>query len=573
MNLDAHRADLRRRQQGVWPAAVPRDVVHPEGEVAIAEHLRIWARRAPDRVAVVFYGREITYAELDELSDRFAGWLESVGVPPGGRVGVLLPNCPQFVVAMLGILKHGAVHVPVNPLFREHELTHELTDAGVEVLVAVDTLVPLVEAVRPLTGVREVLVTALADMLPDRPSLPVPEGARGDGVASTWSRVRDSPRAQPRAADLDAPAALNYTGGTTGMPKGCEHTQRNMLYTAVTAAAASEMGAAFGSGGDDVFLVYVPIFWIAGEDFGILVPLVVGGTVVLLTRWDPAAVLAGIERYRVTNMIGTVDNYVELMERPDFAGHDLSSLRRPRAMSFVRKLTVDIRRRWQRAVGEHSVLREGSYGMTETHTADSIVAGFQDGDHDLLAEPVFCGLPVPGTEFLVVDTGSGAPLPVGERGEILVRSPSLLTGYWRNPEAMARALRDGWLLTGDVGFLDEDGCLHFLGRNKEMIKVNGMSVFPSEVESLLTRHPGVLTAAVVPLADPEKGQVPFAFVQPVDGTCVDVIELTTWARKNMATYKVPRFQVVEAMPMTATGKIKKGELSEMAHRSAGDAAP
>ncbi|WP_219414933.1 AMP-binding protein [Pseudonocardia nigra] len=572
MDLDAHRADLHRRRQRVWPDAVPREVGYPEGEVAITEHLRIWARRTPDRAAIVFYGREITYGELDELSDRFAGWLESVGVGPGDRVGVLLPNCPQFVVAMLGILKRGAVHVPVNPLFREHELTHELTDAGVEVLVAVDTLVPLVEAVRPRTAVREVLVTSLADMLPEHPALPVPDALRGGGAASTWSRVLGSPRAQPREADLDALAALNYTGGTTGMPKGCEHTQRHMLYTAVTAAAASEVGAAFGSGGDDVFLVYVPIFWIAGEDFGILVPLVVGATVVLLTRWDPAAVLAGIERYRVTSMIGTVDNYVELMEHPDFGERDLSSLRQPRAMSFVRKLTVDIRRRWQRAVGEHSVLREGSYGMTETHTADSIVSGFQDGDHDLLAEPVFCGLPVPGTEFLIVDEGSGEPLPVGERGEILVRSPSLLTGYWRNPEATARALRDGWLHTGDVGFLDDDGCLHFLGRNKEMIKVNGMSVFPSEVEALLTRHGDVLTAAVAPLSDPAKGQVPLAFVQPVDGADIDVAELTAWARQNMAPYKVPRFQVVEAMPMTTTGKIKKGELLDVAHRLAAGAA-
>jgi long-chain acyl-CoA synthetase len=566
MDLDGHLADLRQRQQRVWPAEVPREVVYPQGELSITEHLRTWARRAPDRAAIVFYGQEIDYAELDELTDRFAGWLESVGVGPGDRVGVLLPNCPQFVVAMLGILKRGGVHVPINPLFREHELTYELVDAGVEVLVAQDSLVPMVEAVRARTGVREVLVTSLSDALPERPTFPVPESLGvPSGPLSTWSRVLESPRMGPRDADLDALAALNYTGGTTGMPKGCEHTQRHMLYTAATAAAASGAGEAFG-GGDDVFLVYVPIFWIAGEDLGILVPLVVGGTVVLLTRWDPVAVLAAVERYRATSMIGTVDNYVELLEHPAFADHDLSSLRQPRAMSFVRKLTVDIRRRWQRAVGEHSVLREGSYGMTETHTADSIVTGFQSGDHDLRSEPVFCGLPVPGTEFVVVDSVSREPLPLGEGGEILVRSPSLLTGYWRNPDATARALRDGWLHTGDIGSLDEDGCLHFLGRNKEMIKVNGMSVFPSEVEALLTRHPDVRTAAVVPLADVEKGQVPLAFVQPAAGGSLDLDELTAWARQNMATYKIPRFRIVEEMPMTTTGKIKKGELLEVAQQ-------
>ncbi|MFF7976243.1 AMP-binding protein [Streptomyces sp. NPDC007905] len=276
----------------------------------------------------------------------------------------------------------------------------------------------------------------------------------------------------------------------------------------------------------------------------------------------------------VTSLVlGTVDNYVELMEQPSLPGTDLSSLAQPRAMSFVRKLTPAIRARWSPLVGEHSVLQEAAYGMTETHTADSFTAGFQDRDHDLLAEPVFCGLPVPGTEFIVADGESAEPLPLGERGEILVRSPSLLIGYWRQPEATGRVLRDGRLHTGDIGVIDEDGCLHYPGRNKEMIKVSSMSVFPSELEALLARHRDVLTAAVVPMDDPHRGQVPLAFVHARSGAALDAEGVRAWARANMAPYKVPVVMYVDALPMTTTGKVKKGELLEKAARIAAPPAP
>lgn len=561
MDVVSYLEDLRARQQRSWPRGVPREVAPPLGEVPVTDYLRHWARQAPHRRAIVFYGSEITYAELDEASDRFAGWLDGVGVGAGDRVGVLLPNCPQFVIAMMGILKLGAVHVPVNPMFQQHELRHELADAGVEVLVADTESLPLVRQVCSDTPLREVLATSPVDLLPTDPALPLPESLRATAAGSQWSQVMASPRAERRDVDVDALAALNYTGGTTGVPKGCEHTQRHMLYTALTAGAARPPRQREDP---DVYLCYVPIFWIAGEDMGILVPLVHGATVVLLARWNPAAVLRAVERYRVTDMVGTVDNYVELMEHPDFAGYDLSSLDNARSMSFLRKLTPELRRRWAEAVGEHSVLREAAYGMTETHTADTITYGFADGDHDLRSEPVFCGLPVPGTEFMVVDPETGEPLPLGERGAIVIRTPSLLTGYWQRPEATTEAVREGWLRTGDIGLVDEDGCLHFLGRSKEMIKVSGMSVFPSEVEALLARHPDVLGAAVVPMPHAHKGQLPLAFVQPVPGAGLATQTLTAWAQQNMAAYKVPRFVLVPELPMTATGKIKKGELLDRA---------
>ncbi|WP_353109293.1 AMP-binding protein [Gordonia sp. (in: high G+C Gram-positive bacteria)] len=527
-----------------WPEEVGREIVYPAGRETMVDHLRHWAATRPDSVAISFYGRDITYAEYNEASDRFAGWLSSAGVEPGDRVGVHLANCPQFLIAMLGTLKLGAVHVPINPMFKAFELRHELVDADVTVLLTSPDQRDLVEGVRADTSVRVVATTAVDELL-------LPERGRD------WADVMAAPRAPKRPADPDALAALNYTGGTTGMPKGCEHTQRHMAYTAATATLAS--GQQIGEP-DSVPLNFLPVFWIAGEDFGILKSLINGQRVVLLTRWDAAVVVDAIRDNRVTDLVATVDNYLEILELADLDPAALASLTSTLAVSFVTRLSPDIRARWRTEVG--TVLREASYGMTETHTADTFTLGFQDDDRDLRADPVFCGLPVPGTDILVVDDG-GNPVEVGDTGQIIVRSPSIMTRYLDNPEATASTLVDGWLQTGDLGRFDEWGALHYLARTKEMIKINGMSVFPSEVETLMRLHDGIEAVSVVPRPDASKGQVPVAFVVTGDGG-PDRTELDAWTRENLATYKVPEIVIVDALPMTATGKIRKGDLLERA---------
>src|SRR5699024_9503452 len=289
-------------------------------------------------------------------------------------------------------------------------------------------------------------------------------------------------------------------------------------------------------------LCFVPLFWIAGEDLGILIPLVMGGTSVLLARWDAATVLDLIERHGVTTTAATVESYLAILDLPGTEDRDLSSFTGPMAMSFIRKLTPEVRARWSAAVGAHSVLRESSYGLTESHTVDVVPYGFTADDHDLRTTPVFCGVPVPGTDVLVVDPVTAEPMPFGEPGEIILRSPSITTGYWRSPEATARQLRDGWLHTGDTGSLDEAGCLHYLGRDKDRIKVNGMSVFPAEVEMLLVAHPDIDTVAVVPAHDEVVGQRPVAFVTLRTGSAATGPGIEEWARARMATYKVPVIQ-------------------------------
>ncbi len=544
--MEQHLQEIRRRQERVRPADTPREVIHPLGCLTVPEYVDAWAQQRPIDAAVVHDDVTITYRELADRHARWAGWLRAKGVAPGERVGVHLGNVPEFVLAFLGTLRAGCVHVPVNPMFRHAELVHELADSGTTVVVTSAPLAQRLCDAAAETAVRTVVV--LGD---EGDPLPAVEGVE----VVRWSDTTTAEPLVEPARDLDALAALNYTGGTTGLPKGCEHTQRHMVYTAVSASGANGF-----DGTHIVSLCFIPVFWIAGEDLGILIPLVMGGTTVLLERWDAATVVDLVERYRVTTTAATVESYLDILDLPGLAERDLTSFTAPMAMSFIRKLTPEVRHRWAEVVGAGSILREGSFGMTESHTVDVVPYGFHDGDHDLLTEPVFCGLPVPGTDVVVVDPESGDPVPFGTAGEILLRSPSIMTGYWRNPQASAEQLRGGWLHTGDTGYLDDDGCLHYLARTKDMIKVNGMSVFPAEVEMMLAGHDDIASVAVVPADDVETGQRPVAFVSVRDGARLTAAELEEWARERMAVYKVPTVEVVEAFPLTDTGKIRKAEL-------------
>jgi long-chain acyl-CoA synthetase len=255
-----------------------------------------------------------------------------------------------------------------------------------------------------------------------------------------------------------------------------------------------------------------------------------------------------------------VDNAVEVMSHPEAARYDLRSLREVRVSSFVKKLNIEFRERWRALTG--ATMIEAAWGMTETHTCDTYTSGMQDGDMDLKSQPVFVGYPMPGTELKICDFETGALKPLGEEGEIVVRSPSLLKGYWNKPEASAEALKDGWLRTGDIGIIDTEGYLHFLGRRKEMLKVKGMSVFPAEIEALLGQHSSILGSGVIGREHPEVGETPVAFVwlAPEARSTVTEEQLAAWCRQRMAGYKVPEIRFVDALPMTATGKVKKEEL-------------
>ncbi|QQX83677.1 AMP-binding protein [Cupriavidus necator] len=576
MNEQTFFKDLEARHRKIWPAGLPDAPVYPHGEAPLGDYLRAWARKRPDHAALVWYGTTVTYAELDDLSERCAALLKSGGVGAGDRVAVMMGNCPQFHVVFYGILKLGAVYVPVNPLFKEQELVYELNDAGATTVIVQDQLAPLLMSVRAQTRLHTVYTTSAGAMLPVQPDLPLPAGLDApplavEGTIDLLQALRDTAPAALPPVDMDALAALNYTGGTTGLPKGCMHTQRDMVYTAAASYALTGGVDAqrLAEGSDDVMLNFLPMFWIAGENLGLIYPIFSGATVVLLARWDPVAVMAAIERYRVNRTFVVVDNAVELMNHPECGRYDLRSLQHTRAASFIRKITPDIRQRWHALTG--SIIAEGAWGMTETHTSDTFTTGMQDDDMDLRGRPVFVGLPVPGTRIKICDFDTGAVLPVGDEGEIVVSTPSLFKGYWGRPDVDAEVFRDGWFRTGDIGAYDEAGYLHFLGRRKEMLKVRGMSVFPSELEVLLSRHPAVLGSAVVGRPDPDKGQVPVAFIrlrpEHADGITADTLH--AWCREQMAVYKVPEIRILPEFPLTATGKVRKVELQALLDTEAG----
>ncbi|HDZ56939.1 MAG TPA: acyl-CoA synthetase [Pseudomonas xinjiangensis] len=551
---------LRKIQTASWPAGKPTEPQYPLGERPLTEYLAHWAAISPDKPAIEFYGHTLTYAELNERSDRCAALLIKLGVHPGDRVAVFMPNCPQLHIAFYGILKAGAVHAPVSPMAKGMELSYQLKDSGASVIICFDQLLPVVREVREQTDLREVISTSLYEVRSDNPPIPVPDLIQAPKLPVTdsmdlMSALDDTPPVDLPKLELDDIAALNYTGGTTGLPKGCVHTHRDMLYT-----CASFLPVALGLDANRISLNFMPEFWIAGENAGLLFPVFSGTTLVLLARWDALTFMAAVQHYRVSHTGLLVDSAAEVLDHPQVGDFDLGSLQITSCVSFIKKLTKEYRRRWRELTG--CTLFETSFGMTETHTCDTFTAGLQTNDFDLESAPTFVGLPVPGTLFKVCDFATGQLLALGEEGELCVSSPSLLKGYWGKPDASAEALRDGWLHTGDSGVITEKGHIRYLGRRKEMLKVNGMSVFPSELEAMLGQHPDILASAVIGRPDEQRGQSPVAFVIAKPQSGLSSESLREWCKGAMAIYKVPEVRLVDTLPMTATGKVKKQELED-----------
>ena len=552
---------LRALQQAAWPSDAPTEPVYPLGEQPLTRYLQHWAKKSPNKTAIHFYGHQLSYAELDDLSNRFAALLYQQGINPGDRVAVFMPNCPQLHIAFYGILKAGAIHAPVSPMAKGMELSYQLNDSGANTIVCFDQLLPVVRDIRAETSLQLVISTSLSELCPAQPPIPVPDLLQAPKLPITDS-IDMLPALQTIAPadnlpelNLDDIAALNYTGGTTGLPKGCIHTHGDMLYT-----CASFLPVALGLDAERISLNFMPEFWIAGENAGLLYPVFAGTTLVLLARWDALTFMSAVQHYRVKQTGLLVDSASEVLDHPQVSEFDLSSLETTSCVSFIKKLTPEYRQRWRALTG--CTLFETSFGMTETHTCDTFTAGLQKDNFDLKSAPTFVGLPVPGTEFKVCDFATGDLLPLGSEGELCVRTPSLLKGYWNKPEASAEALRDGWLHTGDSGVITEQGFIRYLGRRKEMLKVNGMSVFPSELEAMLGQHPDILASAVIGRPDEQRGQMPVAFIICKPGSNSSAESLHAWCKSAMAIFKVPEIRLVDALPMTATGKVKKQELQD-----------
>ena len=540
-----------------WPPSVDESAIHlPEEPLSVI--LARQAKRVPDRTAIQYYGRAVTFSELDSAVSRFAGFLRSRGLSPGDRVAIFLENSPQFAIAYYGTLRVGGIAVCLNPMHKSVELLHEFDDSGARALVTTNEAYALIEPIRARTKLETVVLTEYRDFLPQTPTLPPPPAfleskaaARPPGTEALADVLRSAPEVAeqvPRA--LSDTALLQYTSGTTGTAKAAEITHGNLV------SNCELQHVYIGSGDGDVALGVLPWFHITGMECQMNMMAYLGATLVAIGRFDLVTVLRAIETYRctLTTLIATVN--VAVVNFPKTKEFDLSALRH--CFSGGAPVPPAVARRWEEITG-HKLI-EG-YGLSETTAPTHI-----NPPHRPKYGTV--GVPLPLTDARVVDLDDPhKELEVGKSGEIAVRGPQVMKGYWRDPEKTQRAFCDGWFLTGDIGHIDEDGYFSIEERKKDMLKVSGFSVFPAEVEAIMYRHPAVAEVGVVGVADPYRGEDPFAFVvlKPDAKGKIAEEQLAEWCRANMAVYKAPRqIRFVDALPKTASGKVLKRVLRDQA---------
>jgi long-chain acyl-CoA synthetase len=488
----------------------------------LAQTLLDSAREHSDRVAIRLDDAELTYEQLSGAAAHVVGLLGEHGFEPGDRVGIMLPNVPHFPVCYYGVLRAGGVVVPMNVLLKRREVTFYLEDSGAKLLFAWEGFADDAEAGAKAAGAKCILVemTGFQDLV---------------GAAEAVTEVRDT--------DDDDTAVILYTSGTTGTPKGAELTHANLTRNA---EASRNL---FGLGPDAITLGALPLFHSFGQTCGLNATLGGGGTLTLIPRFDPAKALEIIERDRVNVFQGVPTMYGAMLHLPDRDRYDTSTLQV--CASGGSAMPVELMRGFEEAFG--CKVLEG-YGLSES----SPVASFNHADRE--RKPGSIGTPIDGVEMKVVDE-DGNEVPQGEVGEIVIRGHNVMKGYWQRPDATEETVRDGWLHTGDMATVDEDGYFFIVDRKKDMIIRGGYNVYPREIEEVLYEHPAVREAAVVGVPHDEYGEEVGAAVALKDGEEVSAEELRNFVKEQVAAYKYPRtIWFVEDLPKGPTGKILKREI-------------
>lgn len=546
-----------------YPDGVPADYDFPR--VPVPRLLDDAASSFPNGTAIAFLGTTLTYRELQDAVDRFAGALKGLGVGKGDRVAVILPNCPQNVIAFFATLRLGAVVVQHNPLYTEAELRHQLADCGATVVVCLDRVLAAVEAVRGDTAVRHVVVTSLTDYLPAsarlKLRLPLKKARRlraeiSASVPKTAAvrhflpLLKASTPARQEAVDAeDDLALLQYTGGTTGLSKGAMLTHYNL----VSNAYMNRLWDTGATAGKEVCLAVLPLFHAYGLTVAMNATVLLGGTLVLLPRFDIDQVFAAIDQWKPTMFPGVPPIYKALTDSPKVRDHDLRSIRL--CVSGAMKLPAEIQEQFERVSGASLV--EG-YGMTETSpsTHCNPVGGTR--------KPGSIGVPLPGTACKLVDQDDPSKeVPVGEPGELAVAGPQVFRGYWGRDDLTGVFTDDGYVLTGDIAVMDADGFFTIVDRKKELIIAGGFNIYPSEVEEVLFRLPGVADCVVVGVPDKYRGETVKAYVVTAPGSTLSQAEVIENCAQELTAYKVPKLvEFRETLPRTVVGKVLRRVLVE-----------
>ena len=539
-----------------YPKQVPRSIDYPN--ITLSDALKQSAQNFADNPAIIYFGRRISYRELDEMVDRFAAALQDLGVKKGDRVGVQLPNIPQFVIAFYGALRAGAICVACSPLYKARELEHQLNDSGTEILVCMDTLYPIVQEIRQATKLRNVIATSPRDYLP--PLLRTLSPLKGvkshdcPGAIDFLSIMKKyGPNPKPVAVKPDELALLQYTGGTTGVPKGAMISHSNL----VANAAQCEVELPIRRG-IDINVTALPLFHIFGMTCAMNAPVLTGTTMLMIPDpRDPKAILSAISKYKATVFCSVPTMYIALINRPDIKKYDLSTVRA--CLSGAAPLPVEVQKKFEQLTGGRLV--EG-YGLTES----SPVSHVNPLDDPKKNRPGSIGIPVPDTDAKIVDLETGTKdLKPDEVGELVIKGPQVMQGYWNNPDETKMTLKGGWLYTGDIAKMDKDGYFYIVDRKKDMIDVSGLKVWPREVEEVLYEHPAVSEAAVVGVPDAYRGETVKAYVtlKPEYQGKVTQEDIIKFCKEKIATYKAPRLvEFRESLPKTLVGKILRRTLKE-----------
>jgi len=559
-----------------WPEGWPKSLNYPE--MPVYGFLDQTATRVPDRRAIVFGGMELTYGELKNLSERFAAALIAQGVKKGDRVAVHLPNCPQFAIAYYGLLKAGAVFTPLSPLLSSEEVLKQLKDAGAETLITLDILYPGVVDVIGQSGVKRVIATSIADCYsPLITPLKILAKFEIPGVLDMTALLKEhepcnaSVQIDPRK-DL---AHIAYTGGTTGNSKGVMLTHQTVV--SGVAQFACWMGGSNLEMDNGVMkfvyppnvdpkkdrllvldketaLVVVPWFHSMGTIAYLNGNVISGITMVVYPRFDPREYIGGVAKYNATVLGGAPQLFIPIVNLPDFDSYDLSGVRV--AGSGAAPLSLAVLEKMLNAMS--GVVCE-AYGLSECTLAATMNPPFRSG---LRVGSV--GLPLFDTECKVVDVNTNEDLPAGSEGEICVRGPQVMDGYWNRPEETAEVLEDGWLHTGDIGREDEDGYLYITDRKKDLIIYKGYNVYPREIEEILNRHEAVQQCAVIGKPDPLGGESPVAFIELKEGQKIFADDLLEFINSKIAHYKkVREIRFLEKLPVSGVGKILKKEIRKL----------
>jgi long-chain acyl-CoA synthetase len=495
----------------------------------------------PNKNAILFGDTQITYRQLFERACALSAALRSTGdLQTGDRVALFLPNIPEFVISYYAVVRLGGIAVSLNTMFKRDEVNFILNDSGAKLLITTPNLLEQVPEAKAIPSVKTILSTAAADR---------------EGVRSLSDAIASTPGTSPRAnlGEHDG-AAILYTSGTTGKPKGALLTHGNLISNVYATNHHTKMAV------EDKLICYLPLFHCFGQNFIMNAAVNAGATLVLHERFLPDEIFQSIKSNGVTMFFGVPTVYSRLLNLPDLE-EKLGSVRY--YFTAAAPMTVEIARRWLERTG--ATIYEG-YGLTET-------SPFASYNHDLAYREGSVGSPIENVEMKIIDA-EGRELPPGELGQIAIKGPNVMRGYYRRPEDTAEVICDGWFLTGDIGRVDDEGYFYLVDRAKDMINVAGFKVWPREVEEIIIEHPAVLDVAVIGVPDRDAGEAVKAFVVAKPGAGVTGEDLIQICRNRIANYKAPRLvEFVDSLPRNPAGKILKRELRAREQIAAAAAGP